>query len=218
MFSVKQSWIIGLLATIVVGIWEFLLHYSPKVLEIEGSLDFLAAVPVENLVIGHYFVLVWIPLYFVWYYHLYLMLKGGWEKISKLFFAIWMIAFLCWGIWIASRGFIGQIIHMKDALTPDMFQFIEAQYLFYFENLLNVLRYLIFIISGIFVYLISTGKTLYPKKMMLFNPIVLLLLVFTTVLVPTVGKFLVPIALNIAHFILFSISLYFLSQNKKNEV
>jgi hypothetical protein len=218
MFSLKQSWFIGLIASILVGIWEFLLHYSPKVLEIGGSIEFLAAVPVQNLVIWHFFVLVWIPLYFIGYYHLYLMLRGWGEKMSKLFFCIWILAFLCWGIWIASRGFIGQIVHMKDSFSPEMFTFIESQYLFYFENLLNVLRYLIFVVSGLFIYLISTWKTNYPKLMILFNPILLLLLVFISLAVPMIWKFLVPIALNVAHFVLFSVSLYFLLCSKKNEV
>ena len=214
MFSKKQSWIIGLFAAIIVWIGEFLLHYSPKILKIEGSFDFLAAVPVENLVWGHFFVLVGIPLYFIWYYHFYLMLRWAGEKISRLFLAIAMIAFMCGAIWIASRGFIGQLIHIKDSFTPEVYSFIEKQYFFYFENLLNVLRYLIFVISGFWIYLISTGKTLYPKYMMLFSPVVVLLGVFTTLAIPSIGKYLVPIALNIAHFILFGLSLFYLSKHK----
>lgn len=207
MFTIKQSWYIWLLATIVVGIWEFLLHYSPWVLEINDSFAFLAAVPLENMLVGHFFVLVWIPMYFVGYYHLYKMLQWGGEKISKVFFMISIIAFLCGGIWIASRAFIGHVIQAGDILSLEMFEYVKSLYLFYFESLLNVLRYLLFVISGLWIYLVATGKTLYPKWMMLANPIVLLLLVFTSIAVPSIGKYMVPIALNIAHFVLFSLSL-----------
>lgn len=207
MFTIKQSWYIWLLATIVVGIWEFLLHYSPWVLEINDSFAFLAAVPLENMLVGHFFVLVWIPMYFVGYYHFYKMLQSGGEKISKVFFMISIIAFLCGGIWIASRAFIGHVIQAGDILSLEMFEYVKSLYLFYFESLLNVLRYLLFVISGLWIYLVATGKTLYPKWMMLANPIVLLLLVFTSIAVPSIGKYMVPIALNIAHFVLFSLSL-----------
>lgn len=215
MVSIKTSWIVGLIGAFLVGIGEFFLHYSPKVLEIEWSFDFLAAVPVENFRIGHMFVMLGIPLYFIGYYHLYLMLKWGWEKISKLFYAIGVIAFGCGAFWIASRGFIGEIIHMKDLIDPQVFSTIEANYIYYYENLLQVLRYLIFVVSGLWIYLISTGKTNYPKYMMIFSPIVLLLLMFTTLAVPTIWKFIVPIALNPAHFILFALSLYHLNNLKK---
>ncbi len=215
MFTAKQSWYIGLLATLVVGLWEFLLHYTPRVLEINEAFAFFEFVPLQNLILGHFIVLFWIPLYFIWYYHLYLMLKWGWEKIAKLFFMISIVAFLAWGIWISTRWFIGHIVHMQNVFDPVVYNQIQSLYLFFFDSLLQALRYLILVISAFWVYLVMTGKTLYPKKMILCSPIVLLMLVFTTLWVPTIWKYLVPIALNIAHFILFSLSLYYLSQNTK---
>ena len=214
MISLKTSWFAGILAATLVGTGEFFLHYSPNILNIEGSFDFLAAVPEWNLMIGHLFVLAGIPLYFIGYYHLYLMLKPAGENISKLFYAIWCIGFGCGAIWIASRGFIGQIIHMKDLMNPEVFQAIEDHYFFYYENLLSVLRYLIFVVSGLWIYIIATGKSHYPKYMMIFSPIVLLLLMFTTIAVPAIGKYIVPIALNPAHFVLFSLSLYHMYRQK----
>lgn len=209
MFSLKQSGFAWLFAAIIVGIWEFLLHYSPNILNIEWSLNFLAAVPSQNFVIWHFLVIIWIPLYFIWYYHLYLMLRWAWEKISKIFLYISIFAFLCWGIWIASRGFIWQVVHMRQIMSPEVFTFIETQYLFYFENLLNVLRFFIFVISAMWIFLVLSGKTQYPKWMALCSPVVLLLSVFATAIVPAIWKYLIPIALNIAHFVLFSLSLFF---------
>ncbi|MDC0506024.1 hypothetical protein OAN96_00340 [Candidatus Gracilibacteria bacterium] len=214
MSTLKLTGYIGLLAAIFVGTGELFLHYSPNILNIEGSFDFLAAVPTGNLKIGHIFVLLGIPLYFIGYYHFYLMLKAGGEKISKLFYAIAAIAFGCGAIWIASRGFIGQIIHMKNVISPEIFSQIEAHYFFYFENLLGILRILLFVISALWIYLISTGNTNYPRYMIIFSPIALLFLMFSTALVPSFGKFVVPIALNPAHFILFALSLYHVSKLK----
>jgi len=215
MFSVKQAGYIGLLASIIVGVWEFLLHYSPKILEVNDLFDYFAFVPLNHLVIGHFFVLPWILLYFIGYYHLYLMLKWGWEKIARTFFFIGIIGFLCGGIWIASRGFIGHVVHISDTLSPETYLYIRELYLFYFDSLLQVIRYSMLILSGFWVYLILTGKTMYPKKMLLCTPIVLLLWVFTSLSVPAIGQYMVPIALNIAHFILFSCSLYCLHKSEQ---
>lgn len=210
MTSIKAYWYAGILAALLVGTGEFFLHYSPNILNIEGSFDFLAAVPTSNLMIWHLFVLAGIPFYFLWYYHLYLMLKWGGDRVAKLFYTVSAIAFWCGAIWIASRGFIGQIIHMKDLIDPQVFAAIETHYFFYYENLLSVLRYLIFVISGLWIYLIYTGKTNYPRYMMVFSPIALLFLMFTTLTVPVIGKYIVPIALNPAHLVLFILSLYHL--------
>jgi len=214
MFSIKQAWYIGLLGTVIVWIWEFLLHYSPSVLEINDSFEFLAAVPLQNMLIWHYFVLLWIPLYFVGYYHFYLMLAPAGEKIARLFYFIAIIAFLCWWIWIASRAFIGHIIQAWDILTPEMYSYIKNYYILFFESLLSVLRYLLFVLSAFWIYLVATGKTYYPTWMLITSPIVLLLLVFTSLAVPSIWKYMVPIALNIAHFFLFTLSLCICMKHK----
>ena len=218
MFTKKQSWILGLLAAIIVGIWEFLLHYSPNVLELWAPFDFLAAVPNENFAIWHIFVLIWIPLYFVWYYHFYLMLRWSWEKVARLFYFLAMAAFLYWGIWIATRWYIWTIVQLEPQISVEVYSILTEKYLYYFDNLLQVLRMFIFPISWLWIYLILKWKTNYPKYMAIFSPLLVLLSVFLTLWIPAIWKFLVPIALNIAHFILFGVSLYFLSKNKKNEV
>lgn len=215
MFSIKQAWYIGLAASIIVWIGEFLLHYSPKILEVNDLFDYFAFVPLEHLVIWHFFVIPGILLYFIGYYHLYLMLKWGGEKIARAFLFIAMFWFLCGWIWISSRAFIGHIVHISDTLDPDTYIYIRELYLFFFDSLLQVIRYSMLVLSGFWVYLILTGKTMYPKKMILCSPIILLLLVFTSLSVPTIGKYLVPIALNIAHFILFSFSLICLAKSEK---
>jgi hypothetical protein len=209
MFSVKQSWIAWLLASILVWIWEFLLHYSPQVLELWGTFEFLSAVSNQNFAIWHIFVLIGIPLYFTGYYHFYLMLRWSWEILARIFFFLAILAFLYWGIWIASRWYIGTIVQLRSELNPEVYSVLTEKYLYYFDSLLQTLRRLLVPLSLLWIYLIFKWKTLYPKYMMIFNPLLLILLVFTTQWAPGVWKFLIPIALNIAHFVLFSISLYF---------
>ncbi len=209
MFTLKQSWIAGILASILVWTWEFLLHYSPNVLELGAPFEFLSAVPSQNFAIGHIFVLIGIPLYFIGYYHFYLMLRPASEKIARLFYFLAIVAFLYWGIWIATRWYIGTIVQLEWNIAPWVYEVLTERYLYYFDNLLQILRILIFPISWIWIYLILSWKTQYSKFMALLSPVVVLLSVFMTLAIPVIWKFLVPIALNIAHFILFSFSLYF---------
>lgn len=55
--------------------------------------------------------------------------------------------------------------------------------------------------------------------MAIFNPIVILAVVFSTMFFAKgVAKHLVPIAMNVTHFILFTLSLYQLKKYSKNQL
>ena len=82
-----------------------------------------------------------------------------------------------------------------------------------YETLLNVTRIAILLVSIIYIWLSATGRSDYPRWMAIFNPILLLLLSFAIwMLAPSLGKYMMPIALNIAFFVFFSLSLYFVRQ------
>ena len=58
--------------------------------------------------------------------------------------------------------------------------------------------------------MVLTGKSRYPKWMAATSPIVLLLLNFVVYLIaPAIGKFLMPIALNVGFSTFFLLSLIF---------
>ena len=64
--------------------------------------------------------------------------------------------------------------------------------------------------SGLSVYLVLTGNSRYPKWMAATSPIVLLILNFVIyVIAPSVGKFVMPIALNVGFSAFFLLSLIF---------
>ncbi len=54
---------------------------------------------------------------------------------------------------------------------------------------------------------IISGKTPYPRWMIIFTPIVILIQIFSLyALVPSIGVYLLPAAMNIAHVIFFAFS------------
>jgi len=78
------------------------------------------------------------------------------------------------------------------------------------ETLLQVIRITTLVISIIFIKMVLTGKSRYPKWMAATSPIVLLLMNFLIYfLMPEVGKYMMPIALNVGFSIFFLLSLLF---------
>jgi hypothetical protein len=207
--------LLGLLASILVGAGEFFLHYSPQIIGHAENYQFFIYVPNNHLTIGHFLAVVGIPFYFVGYYHIYLMLKKGNKILAKLVFILGVLAFLIGGFWITSRAFLGNVVQLQNDMPQATYQLLLEKYTLISESLVQALRVIVFLLSICFVLAILKGGTYYKKWMVFFNPIVLLLLVFVVYFIsPTVGKYSAPIAMNVVHFILFSLSLYQLKFTK----
>lgn len=212
----KLLGILGLIGSILVGLGEYFLHYSPTILEQADNYEFLGYVTLENLKTGHFLAIIGIPLYFAGYLHIYKMLESGNKILAKSVLALGFIAFAVGGVWIGSRGFLGTIVHLKSEITPTTYQTILNNYSDYLEVLVQVLRVVITLLSLLFVMTILKGGTLYQKKMAFFNPILILIItVIIGKLVPSLGKHVLPILMNSTHFIVFSMSLYQYNINQK---
>lgn len=209
---------LGLIASILVGLGEHFLHYSPDILGHAENYEFFKFVPLENFTTGHFLAVIGLPFYFAGYIHIYRMLKPGNETLARLVLAIGFIAFAVGGIWIGSRASIGNIVHLKDSIDASAYSNLLAHYTSHMEVLVQILRIVIAALSVVFVIAILKGGTYYKKWMAIFNPIVILLLVFSTMFfAKDLAKHLAPIAMNVTHFILFSLSLYQLNKQTKSQ-
>ena len=141
--------------------------------------------------------------------------------MARIGLAIGFIAFAVGGIWIGSRASIGNIVHLKEVMNPLTYQNLLAHYTDHMEVLVEILRIVIASLSVVFAIAILKGGTYYKKWMAIFNPIVILiLLVVIGKLIPSIGKHMLPILMNVTHFILFGLSLYQLnkySQTHQND-
>lgn len=207
---------LGLLASILVGVGEYLLHYSNQVIDYAENYEFLKFVSLENLTLGHFFSVIGLPFYFAGYFHIYRMLKPGNKKLATAVLTLGLVSFSVGGIWIGSRGFLGSIVHLQNQLDSTVYQTILDSYTQKLEVLVVILRAVIALLSLLFAITILKGGTLYKKWMALFNPITILLILFLTLQIPAIGKHIVPILMNVTHFILFSVSLYQLQLYTKN--
>ena len=209
---------LGLIASVLVGLGEYFLHYSSEMLDHAQDYAFFKFVPLDNLTIGHFLAIIGLPFYFAGYTHIYRMLKSGNEALARTVLAIGFIAFAVGGIWIGSRASIGNIVHLKDTMEATTYQNLLDHYTSHMEVLVQALRVVIAALSVVFVIAILKGGTYYKKWMAIFNPIVILLLVFSTLFwAKDLAKHLAPIAMNVTHFILFGLSLYQLNKLTKSQ-
>lgn len=201
--------LVGILASLLVGSGEFLVHYAGEAIHSPVPYEFFLSIPSERLPLGQVLIVAGLPLYVIGYIHLFLALVPGSRRLAAAVFLIGIYAFMIGGIWVGSRAFLGSLVqlfavHQETALYAEVLR----HYRLLLENLVQVLRILVLVNSGVFVFAILRFRTLYPRWMVLFNPTFLLLFVFLLFFkVPAIGNYLAPTAMNVAHLILFSVSL-----------
>jgi hypothetical protein len=205
MNSLKLTGIIGLVGAILCGTGEFLLHFDPQA-RFSGY-DFMADISDARLTAGHFFAVVGVSLYFVGMWHIAQMLRPAGVKLSNALFLIGCFGFLYGAMWMSSRASIGSLVHYPELIAGTN---LVALYELRSESLLQVTRITTLVISVIYVYMVLTGNSRYPKWMAATSPVVLLLLNFLIYLIaPAIGKFVMPIALNVGFTGFFLLSLVF---------
>lgn len=197
--------ILGLLASVLVGIGEYLLHYDPLARFADGGFGFMQGIAENRTTTGHFFGVFGATLYLIGCYHIYLMLRSANKRAAEIAFFVSAFGFIVGAVWIGSRASISALMQLPP--TFDVSHLVEL-YEFRYETLLTVVRVTTLILSIIFVWLTLTGRSNYPRWMAIFNPFVLILCSFAVyVIAPSIGKHLMPIALNVAFFVFFLLSL-----------
>ncbi|MCH9652756.1 MAG: hypothetical protein K0U86_02900 [Planctomycetes bacterium] len=205
--SLKLTGLLGLLAAILVGTGEFLIHFDPLARFSDSSYDFMLDTTETRLTTGHFFAMIGIPFYFIGSWHIYQMLRSASNKLAFTAFLIASYGFIFGAVWMGSRASIGSLAHHAELIKgTDLVSLYQLRY----ETLLQVIRITTLILSGIYIYLVLTGRTRYPKWMAAVNPIVLILLSFLIFAFnKDIGIYIMPIALNVAFAIFFTCSLLF---------
>jgi hypothetical protein len=202
---------LGLIASIMVGIGEFLLHFPPISPELSIPYDFFLNISEQHLSWGHYLVIPFVPLYIFGYWHLYLALRPGSKTLAKAVLTLGIFAFVIGGMWISSRAHLGIMVQelLAANASEELQEKLFASYDFHIENLVQILRVIVLLLSIVFVWAILKGGTLYPKWMAFFTPVLPLAIVFALFFgLRPIGQYLIPTAMNIAHFLLFAASLW----------
>ena len=161
--------------------------------------------------IGHFIAVSSIPLYLVGFWHIYKMLEPAGGFLPAVVCLIGVYGIIMGSIWIGSRALIASIVQLQangDGATEAATSTLITHYKFYNESLLQVIRVTTMLMSLGFIYLVNGGQTHYPRWMLVLNPFFLLLAVFLTYkIVPAIGKYILPMAMNVSYGIFFIISL-----------
>jgi len=206
--STKVLLIIGLLASIFVGIGEFLLHFLPE--GPDGEISMLYKVPLDRASKGHFFAVYAAPFYFAGYYGLMRFFKSSNQLLATLLFILGVLSFSYGGVYVSSRYFAAEVLQ-RSMNTPD-FEFYLASYEKHYQS---ALRILILSVSAVYVAVVLKNKIGMPKWLAIFNPIVLLVLIISSLAwFKSLGVYIAPIAMNATHFIFFGIILYQLNKQK----
>lgn len=204
----------GLLGSIAVGTGEWLMQYTADG-KLDMSYDYFLGIPKWRLTFGHFLCVLSAPLYFLGYMHLGRMLdrSNGW--LGKSIAGLGIYSFAVGGAWIGGRVYLA--IAKKGIASGDASSDLLQSLADHNEPLIVVLRIAILLISIAWIYSIASGRSRYPKWMLAFSPLALLVTIFLSyTLMPSVGKYLLPTAMNLTHFILFSLSLLHLRKTPES--
>jgi hypothetical protein len=209
--AVYGAGLVGILASVLVGTAEFSLHFTPSLNYGGPQYEFFLGTSRERLMFGHFLAIFAGPLYFVGYWHLFQRLKPASEKARLTFLGLGIYSFAVGTVWIGSRVYLAILVQAREAAVneaaKEQITVLLEQASFYNETILTALRIGVLALSAIFVWLIATGRTSYPRWFAVLNPIFLVLVSFLIYfLAPQVGGYLMPIAMNVAHFVIFSVS------------
>ena len=189
-----------------------MLHFDAQARYLGGN-EFFKGVPEGRATLGHFFGVLGAPFYVVGAWHLRLMLEPASRLWSAVLFYVMAYGCIVGAVWIGSRATASYLVNTLDpAALPASWSLYELRY----ENLLTVTRIAVLVVSVIFAALVLTGRSRYPRWAAVLNPILLIVGSFVVFwLMPAIGKFVMPIALNVAFFILFSVSIAIASSSQR---
>lgn len=203
---------LGLLASILVGAAEFSLHFTPSLDYSGPEYEFFLTASRGRLAFGHFTAILAAPLYFAGYWHLFQRLRPAPALMRTVVLVAGIYSFAMGQVWIGSRVYLALLIQQREIAANEAAREQIATLLqdaaFFNETILIALRIGILLVSVFFIYLVAAGKTAFPRWMAALNPILLVIGCFVIyAVVPAIGGYLMPIAMNVAHFVLFSASL-----------
>ncbi len=154
---------------------------------------------------GHFLGVFGAPLYIAGFWHLMKMLEPANRLASRAAFVIMSYGIIVGAVWIGSRAGISAVVN--EPTLADVTTLVRL-YALRYENLLQVTRMAVLVFSIIFVWLTLSGRSHYPRWLAVFNPFFLILLCFAIwKMMPAVGIYLMPIALNVAFSLLLALSI-----------
>jgi hypothetical protein len=202
--------IVATLGALLVGIGEFTFQFSQNGGYEDSDYLYFLDVSQSRLTIGYYLAVLAAPAYLVGYWHIGQMLRPGGRWLTASVFGLGAYAFIIGDVWLGGRINLAMTVKVRDAAPADvqpLFSELLHHLSSYNEPLINLVRILVLIVSLLMIYAILRGPSHYPRWIVLFTPIVILIEIFAIYFIaPRVGVYLLPAAMNVAHLVFFLLS------------
>ncbi|MFQ5563603.1 MAG: DUF6796 family protein [Parvularculaceae bacterium] len=196
----------GLLGALLVGAAEFALQFNPEGGYESAGYGYFADIAPARFFWGHYAGVLAAPLYIVGYWYLSRMLAPGGKRLAATFFLIGAYAFAVGTAWLGQRAFLGFTVQAME--TGGASEELLQTFATLNEPLVNVLRAAMLAVSAIWVVMIVRGGTRFPRWMAIMSPFALLAAIFALYsAAPAAGVFVLPVAMNAAHAVVFALAL-----------
>lgn len=203
--SNQQLLATGMVAAIIVGIGEYLLHFLPE--GPGGEIAMLSDVPLARASVGHFLVIFGTPLYFIGYLGVKKFFAPTSKKRATIVMALGIFSFFIAGVWASSRYFAAAVFQ-RSMGTPD-YDFYLQSYADHYQLLFPVLRLVVGILSLFYIWMIVRTKQGLPKWLAIFNPILIFSLALSTLAwAKPLGVHLAPVAIHVTHFIFFGLLIW----------
>lgn len=214
---VSMGGVAGLCAALCVGAGEFLLHFDSAGRFGEGY-AFMRGISAGRSTAGHFLGVLGAPVYLIGFWHLMKMLEPASRTWARVAFFVQSYGIVLGAVWIGSRASISALSNAEAAIGGASSLELIGLYVTRYESLLQGTRLSVLIFSALFVGLVVSGRSRYPRWMAALNPLLLILASFAVwALFPAVGVYLMPIALNVAFGVLFIASTAISLQKKESK-
>lgn len=200
----------GTLGAGLVCIGEFAMQFSPAGGYESPDYHYFLDVPAARLRFGYFLGVLCVPLYIVGYWHVSRMLEPAALWLRRAVLLVAGYTFAVANVWLGQRVFLAETVQARAQAGPDHDALLGSLLQGFAENnepLIQLVRVLVLLLSLAIVVPVLRGESRYPRWMAVFNPVVLLGAVFATYfVVPAVGVYLLPAAMNVAHVVFFGLS------------
>jgi len=185
----------AILAALLGSVADVLLLYNPEGNYHLGDYQFFHDISKGRLISGYYLGILFIGFELLGFWVITKAVFPNQKNTHRLFFTALCFLFLLGIIYHAAISFIGVFIKEIDNGLN-----IVNQYQLMFRPLEIIMGLFLIIITFFIVSRIYKGKTLLPKWVLFFNPVlvygILILLYFT---IPPIGNFLIVAGFNISN-------------------
>lgn len=199
-YSMSRKWInitalVGIIASALSVTSDLLLMYNPDGNFFDPTYSYLKDIPAERMMIGHFMGIFFIPLELIGLLIVYAGLKPAGKKVATSMLVIGAYLGFPGVAYHGTVSFIAYILRNPMADQEAAFQWFKMLS----DPLAGVFVTGFFVVSLIFAIPTLKGKTLFPKWVAIFNPLMIyLVLVILYFVFPALGNFLIPTGFNLA--------------------